>query len=438
MIKRYQISKKLVYFILHGTIILFCTYPLKGQEEEVKLISISINKVQLEKVLEILSAKSGISFISDPSVKKRLISLDLEEVEPLEALSILTELFDLGFQQLGESGKYVVADRSEIEIRTQLGSYHCEFADASDMTEILSQMVTPGVGKVFADKRTNTVIFQDTPAKRIALENLVKKLDKPTRQIYIKSAIIEMSITDESERGVHWFTQLNDVDGQGGNIVANTDFTALSGSPTEVSFPNVSGGLGVGIFDFDIDVAIAALKTTSDLNLLSTPFLITLDNQSAEIEVGDQIPYPKLNEFGVTSYEFKDATIRLSLRPHINNDSTITIFLEPQANFQQGFTPDNIPIIAKRSAKTQVVVKNGQTVILGGLMRESEVVTESMVPLLGSIPIIGELFKSSKKTKLKTDLIVLITPKILDIDTWINIPNLQGIIPPEIDVDPIE
>lgn len=429
---RNRFSQTFIFVILQGMIILFCSHPLNGQDDETNLISISIKKVQLEKVLQILSAKSGIVFISDPTVRQRLISLDLKDVKPLEALSILTELFDLGFQQLGESGKYVVADRSEIEIRTQLGSYHCEFADAENLSKVLAQMVTGGgVGKVFADKRTNTVIFQDTPAKLIALKNLILKLDKPTRQVYIKSAIIEISITDESERGVHWFTQLNNISNQGGEIVAATDFVSMGELPTKIGFPSVSGGLGVGIFNFGIDVAIAALRKTSDLNLLSTPFLITLDNQSAEIEVGDQIPYPKLNEFGVTSYEFKDATIRLKLRPHINNDSTITIYIEPQANFQQGFTPDNIPIIAKRSAKTQVVVRNGQTVILGGLMRESEVETIVMVPLIGSIPLIGALFKSTKKTKLKTELIILITPIILNIDTWMNTPDLQKLLPSE-------
>jgi len=142
---------------------------------------------------------------------------------------------------------------------------------------------------------------------------------------------------------------------------------------------------------------------------------MVLDNKQAEIEVGDQIPYPKLNEFGMTSYEFKNATVKLSIFVHVNNDSTVTIRLSPQANFQQGLTPDGIPIISTRRAVTEVIVKNGQTIVLGGLMQESDVITVSKIPLLGSIPIIGELFKSTQVNKKKTELLVMITPQIVDV-----------------------
>lgn len=422
-----RITKRIVTLLC--ILNLFSYYPAQGQEELTNLLTISIRDLELEKVLRILSEKSGIVFISDPAVNTRRISLDLKDVEPLEALSILTELFDLGFQQLGESGKYVVADKSEIQIRTQLGSYVCEFADAKQMAQTIGQVVTAEVGRAFADERTNTVIYVDTPDQLMNVERLIRKLDKPTRQVYIKGAIAEVSITREAERGVHWFTQLDSVIDQTGSVVAGTDFTGLGDLPSKLSFPGITAGLGVGILNLDIDVAIALLASRADLNLLSSPYLVTLDNQTAVIEVGDQIPYPKLNEFGVTSYEFKDATIRLQVRPHINNDSTITIYLEPQANFQQGFTPDNIPIIAKRSAQTQVVVGDGQTVVLGGLMRESEVESRTMVPIIGQIPIIGELFKSTQISKQKTDLIVLLTPKILDLEDWELVRDLSEQVP---------
>lgn len=426
-----RILKKSTFVILLSIMNLFHYYPLRGQESEADLLSVSVKNVELEKVLRILSEKSGIVFISDPAVRDRKISLDLKDVEPLEALSILTELFDLGFQQLGRSGKYVVADKSEIQVRTQLASYVCEFADARNLAQTLGQVVTPDVGSVFADERTNSVIYIDTPSRLLDIERLIGDLDKPTRQVYIKSAIAEVSVTEEAERGIHWFTRLNEALNRRGDVVAGTDFSTLGDLPIQLTFPNVSAGLGIGIINYDIDIAIALLAKTADLNLLSSPYMITLDNHTAIIEVGDQIPYPKLNEFGVTSYEFKDATIRLRVRPHINNDSTITVYLEPQANFQQGFTPDNIPIIAKRSAQTQVVVGNGQTVVLGGLMRESEVVSRSMVPVIGSIPIVGEFFKSTQKTMQKTELVVLLTPKILDLDVWREIRELQGRLPPE-------
>jgi type II secretory pathway component GspD/PulD (secretin) len=200
--------------------------------------------------------------------------------------------------------------------------------------------------------------------------------------------------------------------------VLQTDYglRSLFVEPLTEPWPaNITAGFSMGIIAADIDVILGALSQTNDLNLLSTPHLMVLDNKQAEIEVGDQIPYPKLNEFGMTSYEFKNATVKLTIFVHVNNDSTVTIRLSPQANFQQGLTPDGVPIISTRRAVTEVIVKNGQTVILGGLMQESAVVTESRVPILGSIPIIGELFKSTLKSKKKTELLVMITPQIVDI-----------------------
>ncbi|HCW75172.1 MAG TPA: hypothetical protein DHU63_01390 [Candidatus Marinimicrobia bacterium] len=388
-------------------------------------MTLKVKDVKLSQVLRIISEKSGLKFIADPAISDKLISLDLNEVEPLAALSIIAQLYNLGYQELSEPNKYLVADKNTFAVETEMGFYSCQFARAEEMAAILGKLATPFIGQLFADVRTNTVIYQDTPEKIEQIKEMIVHLDKPTRQVFIKSAIAEASLSKGNDRGVQWFT--ND-----DKVAAGTDFNLRSGVlgslPLEPVRP-VGLGLGIGILDMNIDVAIKLLSTVNDLNLLSTPYLLTLDNQSASITVGDQIPYPKLNQFGVTSYEFKDATIQLKLLPHINNDSTITIDIEPQANFQQGFTPDGIPIISTRSAKTQVVVKAGRTIVIGGIMQESDVKTESRVPILGAIPLIGEFFKQTKITKQKTELVVLLTPQIVGLTQEV---EAVAPIPPEL------
>lgn len=371
-------------------------------------MTLKVKDVKLNQVLRIISEKSGLKFIADPAISDKLISLDLNEVEPLAALRIIAQLYNLGYQELSEPNKYLVADKNTFAVETDMGFYSCQFARAEDMAAILGKLATPTIGQLFADVRTNTIIYQDTPEKIEQIKQMIVHLDKPTRQVFIKSAIAEASLSKGHDRGVQWFTKDE-------KVAVGTDFnlrSVLNDLPLEPVKPG-GIGLGIGILDMNIDVAIKLLSTVNDLNLLSTPYLLTLDNQSASITVGDQIPYPKLNQFGVTSYEFKDATIQLKLLPHINNDSTITIDIEPQANFQQGFTPDGIPIISTRSAKTQVVVKAGRTIVIGGIMQESDVKTESRVPILGAIPLIGEFFKQTKITKQKTELVVLLTPQIV-------------------------
>ncbi len=380
-------------------------------------ISISVKEVKLENVLRILSEKSGMIFISDPEIRTNKITLDLKDIAPLEALSIMTELYDLGFQQLGTSGKYLVTNKADIAIPTRTESYSCQFSESKDLATALAPFVTPEIGQVYGDVRTNTVIIQDTPGQVAELIKLMESLDTHTDQVHIKSAIVEVSITNDHNRGVQWFTNQEADNGDVRSVFeTNFGFRDLFTEPLIEPTPAaISGGFGLGIIAADIDVVLGLLSSSNDLNLLSTPHLMVLDNKQAEIEVGDQIPYPKLNEFGMTSYEFKNATVKLSIFVHVNNDSTVTIRLAPQANFQQGLTPDGIPIISTRRAATEVIVKNGQTVVLGGLMQESDVVTISKVPILGSIPLIGELFKSTQINKKKTELLVMITPQIVDV-----------------------
>lgn len=398
-------------------IILVLLLPLMAFAQTREKISITVNEVRLENVLRILSEKSGMKFISDPAIRTNRITLDLKDVAPLEALSIMTELYDLGFQQLGTSGKYLVTHKDDIAIPTQLASYYCQFSEAMEMAESVRPFISPDIGKVYGDERTNMLIVQDTPAKVAEILDLIKKLDTHTQQVKIKSAIIEVSVSGEHERGLQWYSENDGADGE--QSVFGTDFglraLTLEGPLVEPALPVISAGFGVGIIASNIDVVLGMLSSSNDLNLLSTPHLMVLDNKEADIEVGDQIPYPKLNEFGQVSYEFKNATVKLSIRVHVNNDSTVTIKLEPQANVLQGYTPDGIPIVSTRRAATEVIVKNGQTVILGGLMQESDVVSTQKVPLLGSIPIIGELFKYTQSSKQKTELLVMLTPEIVDV-----------------------
>jgi len=396
--------------------LIFLPQPGLAQKRGDK-IAIKVKEVKLENVLSILSEKSGMIFISDPEIRTNKITLDLKDIAPLEALSIMTELYDLGFQQLGNSGKYLVTHKDDIAIPTRIVSYTCQFSEAKDMAETISAFLTKDLGQIYGDERTNTVIIQDTPGQVAELIKLMSELDTHTKQVHIKSAIVEVSVSSDHERGTQWFTKQEGNNGEAGIFGTNFGFRENSAiEPLIIPIlPDIAAGFGLGLIAADIDIVLGLLSKTNDLNLLSTPHLMVLDNKLAEIEVGDQIPYPKLNEFGMVSYEFKNATVKLSLRVHVNNDSTVTIRLEPQANFQQGLTPDGIPIISTRRAVTEIIVKNGQTVILGGLMQETDVVSIQKVPILGSIPLLGELFKSTQTAKKKTELLVMLTPQIVDI-----------------------
>jgi type IV pilus assembly protein PilQ len=194
-----------------------------------------------------------------------------------------------------------------------------------------------------------------------------------------------------------------------------SDFGLNFGENSESSVPFPAGsGLGIGILNTDVEAVLHALAERNQVNLLSRPRVVTMDNQESVIEVGDQIPFKKLNQFGVTSFEFKDATVQLVVKPHIIGSEFILLEVAPKADFQNGFTPDGTPIISTRKASTKVKVRNGETIVIGGLIRDSLIKNEQKVPILGDIPLLGLLFKSTKSTKVKTELIIFITPVILD------------------------
>jgi len=385
------------------------------------LITINLKDASFSNVLKILSEKTGLKFVADPEIQERKISLNLNDVSAEEAITAIMNSNALGYRPIEGTDIYMVADIRKIQRQTILKSMQCQYAKARELQDVLTRIVTPGVGVVIADERTNTLVLRENPEVLTRLEELVKQLDKPTPQIYIQAAIVEISLAKDNETGLEWLWKKPRWLSRGDRVATRFDLRATNPNPSYYDNDNqplgiglpLGRGLGIGIISKSFDAVMRTLQTDKEVNILSRPYLITLDNKEAVIEVGDQIPYKVLNQYGITSYEFKAATIKLSVKPHINNDQTITVEITPNADFQNGQTPDGIPIIARRMANTTVKIENDATIVIGGLMRESNTKTISKVPLLGTIPLIGALFRSKVDQKVKTELVVFINPRII-------------------------
>ena len=407
-------KNKIISTLLITLLISYIPILLLAQEDITSTrnstISINLKDVSINNMLNVLSEKTGMKFVVDPAIKNRKITVKLNNILSNKAVSAIMESNGLGYKKLEGIDVYMVNDYNKIMAQTAIiKRISCQFASAEKLQNIISQIVTKGFGVVLSDSRTNSLIIKENPENMKKVENLISELDKPTPQVYIEAAIAEVSLNKDKEAGLEWLWK-------DPNIASNTDRVGtrfdLRPSTTGSSMP-MGSGLGIGIVNIHIDAVLHALQTDYDLNILSRPYLVTLDNQEAEIEVGDQIPYKSLNQYGITSYEFKSASVKLVIKPHINNDSTMTIELRPNADFQNGQTPDGIPIIATRRAHTIVKVKNGKTIVIGGLMREQKVESISKVPILGSIPLLGFLFRKSVHSSVKTELVIFITPRIV-------------------------
>ena len=417
--------------ILFLQMIVGSTATVRGTKEYVEVqntkrgrINLNLKGVSLKNTLQMLCNRLGKNLLLSSEVNNRMLHMNLQNITPRDAFSVILQTNNLAYKAMA-GNVWFVASSKTIGDRTVVKNVACKYADAGEMVQILTSIVND-VGTVIADQRTNTLIIKGTPEAIRRMEKLIEELDRPTKQVYIQAEIVEVSATDGKELGVEWLwknANFRSFQGKVGSDFglnfnpANAGENSESSEPSEpsgtVPFPTGSG-LGIGILNTDVEAVLHALDETNNVNLLSRPRVVTMDNQEAVIEVGDQIPFKKLNQFGVTSFEFKDATVQLVVKPHIIDSEYILLEVAPKADFQNGFTPDGTPIISTRKALTNVKVRSGQTIVIGGLIRDSLIKNQQKVPILGDIPLLGWLFKSTKSTKVKTELIIFITPFILE------------------------
>ncbi|MFN0245657.1 MAG: type II secretion system secretin GspD [Kofleriaceae bacterium] len=293
-----------------------------------------------------------------------------------------------------------------------------------------------GRAQVVADKPTNKLIVVSSGRDFLAIKEVIKELDQPRRQVYIEALILEVNMSNDRSFGfsVHGGKTVGStgstlaLGGVQTGSVSSVDPTSLVGATGLVggligsALPGSSDLFGQSIPSFG--VLMQAIAHRSNTNILSAPSIIALDNEEAKYKVGTNIPYSKgiiptttvtQNSPVSTNVDRKDLVLELKIKPHISTGDQILLEIVHEAN---DFGEDLAlgPSWATRGFETRAVVKDQQTFVLGGLMQEKDIYTSEQVPILGDIPLLGHLFKFSKKTKKKTNLIIMLTPYIIKDD----------------------
>jgi len=325
---------------------------------------------------------------------------------------------------------------------SKVNVYYLENAEAAEVAKVLEGMVrgaaaapaVPGAaaapqaavfegGKlsITPDKATNSLVIVASPTDYQNLLQVIEKLDRRSRQVFVQAMIAEVSINKAKELGVQW--------GFLGAASNGTVSTAASFDPfgSFATIGNTLAGLSAGGVSItalgtaaNFPVVLQALQTNGALNVLSTPNIMTSDNQEAEIFVGENVPFlsgTNLTSTGLSqqSIERKDTGIILKIKPQISEGEYIKLDIYQEISAVKNFGTATNPNLGstKRSAKTSVVVKNTDTVIIGGLIQDTDQVTESKIPLLGDLPLLGWLFKTKNTTREKTNLLIMLTPRII-------------------------
>ena len=310
-----------------------------------------------------------------------------------------------------------VVEEEVEELTTEI--FSISYAKAGDLTKNLEKIKSKR-GDLTIDERTNTIIAKDIKKKIAEMKSLVDKLDKRTPQVLIEARIVEVNKNYSKELGIEWggkFNLASDV-----NFPNTVAVTGSSVGTSAVSLPAavgsgtggaISATLGSVTGATQLDLRLSALEASGKARILSTPKITTSDNKEAVIESGRSIPYATVSQQG-TQVQFIDATISLTVTPHITADNFVSmkiIATKNEADFANQV--QGTPSIIKKKANTEVLIKDGDTTVIGGLYKTTKIESVAGVPWLMKIPVIGWLFKKKVDKDEGEELLIFITPKII-------------------------
>jgi len=436
----------------------------ESKEYEGQRLTLNFQDIETRAVLQLLAETSGKNIVVSDTVQGN-VTLRLRNVPWDQALDIVMTTKGLDMRQNGNV--IIVAPAEEIAARetadleakqaiSELEPLYSEYlqvnyAKASDLAGLIGSEGANSLiserGSVAVDDRTNTLLIQDTAERLQDIRRLVRTLDVPIKQVLIESRIVVVS--DDFSRdlgvrlGVTAYRESNPGNivvgsgtGTGTDTMIGTYLENLAdpSSPFLLDLPSLNNRYNVNVpiadaagrfslavleDDYLVDLELTALEAEGRGELISTPRVITANQKEARIEQGVEIPYQQAASSGATTVQFKKAVLSLEVTPQITPDNNIIMDLRVNKDnvgqvISTGGLGGTVPSIDTRAVETQVLVKNGQTVVLGGIYETERRETISKVPLLGDIPFAGNLFKSTQRLDNKAELLIFVTPRILE------------------------
>ncbi len=396
-------SDKMVRVTIHILLIALMVCPALAQQPgwEKQRINLNFRGTEINAAIEMLTAQAGLNIVSGPQVKGT-VSVRLEGAPLGEALNAILNVNGFGFVEGDRIIKIVPLEEIANAITK---TYPLNYANAKELESTLKPFVSK-FGNVKGDKVSNSIVVTDIPDNLRKVGQLIEQLDRKPYQVLIEVHVIDLKIIDNREVGIDWRVVHYDNPRSSVNILTAPD---LPGG-AEIRF-------GIIRSRYDVDNLIRLLEDESRAKILSSPRIMAADHKVSEIHVGQEIPYTMVTytEEGrpITSTQFRKVGTRLSVTPHVTHDGNVRLELNPEQSFVSEWRED-VPVIDSRTTRTTLLLGSGETAVIGGLRKSDAVVSESKVPILGSIPILGRLFKSTKTSRTDIELIVLVTPTILE------------------------
>ncbi len=370
---------------------------------------LEFREVDIKDILRQLSKQYDLNIVFSESVRG-LVTVQLSHVTIEQALDSVLTINGFAYTKKGNVYKVTSQDEAAREGK-QTRLFRLNNADASKLKDTVARMLT-GEGVVEAEGRSNSLLVTDTISALNRIEAMIPSLDELTSQVLIEAKLIETSLTDTEKLGIDWTT----------TITTTYDKEAVT-LPYTSSHEFLLGTLGFS----DFQAVLNFLRSRTNTKLVAAPRIVTVNNQKAKINVGQAIPiatYERDTNTGnweITGWETQNVGVNLEVTPQISPDGHIKLQLKPEVSNiinYIGSGENQRPITSSRTAETEVIVSDGETVVIGGLVKEKESATVKKVAFLGDLPFIGKLFTNrsvgtDEEPKEKTDLLIFVTATIL-------------------------
>jgi len=421
-------------------------------------LSLNFQNVEVRAVLNVIADFTDLNIITSDTVTGN-ITLRLKDVPWDQALEIILQTRGLDSRRSGNviwiAPRDELATREKLQLeaqnqiqdleQTRTESFQMNYQKAVDVQKLLSdptQRILSKRGSAVVDARTNTLFVQDTPSRLDEVRRLIAKIDVAVRQVMIEARIVEandafsrnlgarLGIHDQSSQG-HRILGQNSPRLQVGAGLADTGFHTnqiattpdFFGNSTNVNLPAAglnafnAGQLSFILFNSAatrfLNLELTALEADGKGKIIASPRVLTADQVEALIEQGTEIPYQQATSSGATAVSFRKANLSLKVKPQITPDGNVMMTLDVNKDQPGPTTPAGVQINTKH-VKTEVLVENGGTVVIGGIFEQNDRTDVTKIPLLGDIPVLGWLFKNSTTTTSKTELLVFITPRVVN------------------------
>ncbi|MFB6259488.1 MAG: type IV pilus secretin PilQ, partial [Thiohalorhabdaceae bacterium] len=404
-----------------------------GEPYEGEKLSLNFQDIQVRQALQILAEFAELNIIASESVSGTL-TLRLNDVPWDQALDLILDSQGLGMERQGnvirvapqaelrkqreEQLKAELQKEQLVPLQTEMVAVN--YAKAGEMKSLLEAQAggeggsgpaqgSSGVlsqrGSVSVDQRTNTLIVRDTPEQIRKVKELVDKLDRPTKQVMIEARIVKVDTNFERNLGIRW----------GGQYSETTDYRF----PNSVQASGSLSGAQAGQPDLAVDLPVGgaggANPASVGMRLISSPRVVTANQQEASIKQGTEIPFQEATSSGATNVSFKEAVLELGVTPQITPDNRLILDVNA-SNDSVGQQTAAGPAIDTEEVETQVVVDDGEAVVIGGIFAKAERTDRTGVPVLRHIPLLGWLFQNKTTSTEKNELLIFLTPRIVKED----------------------